>query len=139
MHGRWLTGLLLVASCGDGAPPPAAPPDFSGPAQITVESAGGHYSVEVRTSPSPPRKGVNWAEYRITDASGAPVTGLSLDVSPWMPAHGHGATVRPSITESGAGTYTIENLLFYMSGHWELHTTIDADFDDVADPSLDVD
>ncbi|HVR60480.1 MAG TPA: hypothetical protein VMU50_01200 [Polyangia bacterium] len=119
--------------------PAAPPPDFSGPALGTFESESGHFSLEVRTAPQPARKGVNWAEYRITSDSGVPATGLSLDVLPWMPAHGHGTTLRPTVSESVGRVYTIENLLFFMSGHWELRTRFGADFDDVPVPSLDVD
>jgi YtkA-like len=135
----WFWGLsLLAAACGEAGVPAAPPPDFSGPALGTFESDSGRYSLEVRTSPQPARKGVNWAEYRITSDAGAPVTGLSLDVQPWMPAHGHGTTLRPTVSESAGGVYTIGNLLFFMSGHWELRTRFGTDFNDVAVPSLDV-
>ena len=135
---RPLGALCLLASCGAGQPPDAGPPDFSGRALDTVESTGRHYSVEVRTWPQPPRKGLGWAEFRVSDASGAPAAGLSLDVQPWMPAHAHGTTVRPTVADSGTGIYTIGNLLFFMAGHWELRTTIGPDFNDVAVASFDV-
>src|SRR6266404_5826490 len=75
----------VVGACVGGEPPPT-PPLFPQQAGQTLSGAGGHYQLEVRTSPQPPIKGNNWAEYRITDETGNGVTGLSVTVRPWMPA-----------------------------------------------------
>jgi hypothetical protein len=104
----------------------------------TLNSASGLYHLEIRTSPQPAIKGDNWGEYRITDESGAPATGLSVAVRPWMPAHAHGTSVQPTVVESDQGVYTIQNLLFFMAGHWELRTTIGSSSEDVVVPVFDV-
>ncbi len=64
----------------------------------------------------------------ITDETGAPQSGLTLDTTPWMPAMGHGASVTPSVSETSPGTYVVEDVDLFMPGTWELRTTIaDAD------------
>lgn len=84
----------------------------------------GALKVDVRTSPQPPTRGGQSAQLTITDATGAPVTGLSLSVLPWMPVMGHGTSVVPSSNETAAGVYTIDNLYLFMPGLWALRTTI---------------
>ncbi len=95
--------------------------------------------VEIRTSPYPPVKGNNWIQYRISDAAGTAVTGLPLDVLPWMPAHGHGTSVQPRIEDQGAGFYLCRDVFFYMAGHWELRSTLGPGGADAIVPTFDVD
>ena len=52
----------------------------------------------------------------MTDAAGAPKDGLDLAVVPWMPAHGHGASVKPTIVAMGNGKYLALNVSFFMPG-----------------------
>ena len=92
-----------------------------------VDSASGLLHVTVRTSPQPPVKGVNAVQYQITDAAGGPVDGLDVTAFPWMPAHGHGTSVQPTITAEGAGIYQIVNVYLYMSGRWELRSDLGQD------------
>jgi hypothetical protein len=75
-----------------------------------------------------------------------------LAIVPFMPAHGHGASVAPTVSETAPGTYVATPLDFFMAGHWELMTAIsrtigDADagdagsgeeIDDSAEPTVDV-
>lgn len=80
--------------------------------------------VSVRSDPSPPARGVNAVELFVVDQTGAPRDGLQLKIVPWMPAHGHGASVTPSITARGGGRYVADDVDLYMPGRWELRTTI---------------
>lgn len=80
---------------------------------VTLESA----------TPAPPEKGYNTWMIGIADGAGAPVDGASLTVTPFMPEHGHGSPVTPSITPQGAGKYEIDKVNFMMPGVWE--TTIE--------------
>src|SRR5262245_27843279 len=95
-----LFGALLVAAlafaCGGGedTPDPAAP-------AVPVATDGGRFLVAVETNPNPPIRGVNVATFTVTDANGAPVSDLPLEVLPWMPAHNHGTSVDPMITNLG--------------------------------------
>jgi hypothetical protein len=137
---------LLCPACG-GAPDrqEAAPLVFSGSPAQTVISAGGQANIAVRWSWSPPVVGLDAGELTITDGAGAPLSGLALAVVPWMPAHGHGASVAPAWSEVAPGVYDVAPLDFYMSGTWQLLTTITravgaagGAIDDTAQPSVDI-
>jgi hypothetical protein len=56
---------------------------------------------------------------------GAEPTGLTIDAT--MPEHGHGMNVEPTVTELRPGSYLIEEMLFHMSGRWEIHFDITRD------------
>jgi len=131
--------VLVGASCGgDPTPLQAAPLVFGGEPAETVTTAGGQANVAIRWSWSPPVVGYDAGELTITDGTGAPVTGVTLAVVPWMPAHGHGASVAPSVSETSPGVYVAAPLDFYMSGTWQLLTTITGAIDDTAQPSVDI-
>jgi hypothetical protein len=116
---------LLVAGCGGRGSMPAAPTlVFSGAPALTVASASGQLSIDVWWSPPQPTVGYDAAQLSITDATGAPVTGLQLTIVPWMAAHGHGASVEPTVSEISAGCYVATPIDFFMSGGWELMTAI---------------
>ena len=140
-----LLGALLLIGCGGSqAPLQIAPLTFSGPAAETVSSADGAVTIAVRWSWSPPVVGYDAGELTLTDASGAPMSGCTLSVIPWMPAHGHGASVAPTVNETSPGVYVAAPLDFYMSGTWQLLTSITgppvatAAFHDSAQPSVDI-
>jgi hypothetical protein len=66
---------------------------------------------------------INW------EATGAPVTGASLTVNPFMPDHQHGpGAYTPQVQELPApappGQYRISDINTWMPGYWEI--TIDA-------------
>lgn len=96
--------------------------------------------VSVRTAPQqPPTRGIVDMQLTITDAaSNLPQTGLALRVLPWMPAMGHGASVRPMVTESAPGIYTLENLVLFMPGTWQIRTEWDEPVLTHVTPTLDV-
>ncbi|HVV49118.1 MAG TPA: FixH family protein [Polyangia bacterium] len=139
---------LLAAGCGGQAGTPSAPVlDFPGAPALTVASASGQLTIQIWWSPLQPTVGYDAAQLAITDATGAPVTGLGLTVVPFMPAHGHGASVEPTITETAPGVYVATPLDFFMAGNWELMTAIsrpagDAGgaeaIDDSAEPTVEV-
>jgi hypothetical protein len=150
---RVLRGALpvLIASalaaglgCGGGAAPAPPPLVFDGAPALTVASASGALSVAVWWSPAQPTVGYDAAQLAITDQTGAPVSGATLTAVPWMPAHGHGASVQAAITETTPGVYVATPLDFYMSGAWVLRTRIvrggdaEAAIDDTAQPPIDI-
>jgi hypothetical protein len=102
----------------------AAPGEFPAESLLTLSSMSGELRVDVRTSPQPPMRGGQSAQLTITNASGAPVSGLSLSVLPWMPVMGHGTSVVPTAGEMAPGVYGIDNIYFSMPGLWALRTTI---------------
>jgi hypothetical protein len=58
---------------------------------------------------------------------GGPPSGLMVTAEkPFMPLHGHGATVYPDVADNGGGAFTISNISFFMGGYWEV--TLDLKF-----------
>ena len=136
-----LVAAIAAAGCGGGATTPDMPAlVFNGPAALTVPSASGALSIAIWWSPAQPTVGYDATQLAITDATGAPVSGLTLAIVPWMPAHGHGASVYPTVSETTPGTYVATPLDFFMAGSWELMTagTISGATNDSADPTVDV-
>ena len=124
---RWfaLVGVAVIGLGCNGQSAPSDPTlDFAGQPALTVASASGALNVAVWWSPPHPTVGYDATQLAITDSTGAPVSGLRLTIVPWMPAHGHGASVEPAVTETGPGLYVATPLDFFMSGTWQLRTTI---------------
>lgn len=131
----------LAGACGGaaGTGGPAQPVlEFSGLSALTVASSSGQLGVGVRWSPNPPAIGLAASELTITDAGGAPATGLTLTVLPWMPAHGHGTSTMPAVSETAPGVYVATPIDFYMAGQWELRTTIAGAVDDTVTPAIEL-
>ncbi|HEY0839302.1 MAG TPA: hypothetical protein VGD74_03880, partial [Vulgatibacter sp.] len=104
-----LVALLLAFACSAGDDP--IEQDFSGPPLASVTSDGGRLLLEVRTSPQPPAKGPVDVELRVTDAEGGgPVDELSIVVTPWMGAHGHGSN-EVEAAARGEGRYVAAGVL----------------------------
>lgn len=105
---------------------------------LTATTATGT-RISLWTAPSPPSKGATEVLYRVMDdASSTPVDALALGVVPWMPAHGHGTSVRAVVTPEGDGWYLAKVVYFYMSGRWELRTTLAGSVNDEVVPVLDI-
>ena len=120
-----LGAAILVVGCGGQAATPAAPVlVFPGAPALTVASASGQLSIDLWWSPAQPTVGYDAAQLSVTDATGAPVPGLTLTIVPWMPAYGHGASVAPTVSETMPGVYVATPLDFFMAGNWELMTAI---------------
>lgn len=58
--------------------------------------------------------------------AGQPVTGATVTVALWMPAHGHGAPA-PSVVEHGGGEYDAHAVTFTMPGTWDVTVTATKD------------
>jgi YtkA-like len=156
MDGRRALLLALAiaaAGCSGQAAAPTAPAlVFPGAPALTLASASGQLNIDLWWSPAQPSVGYDATQLAITDGTGAPVSGLTLTVVPFMPAHGHGASVEPTVSESAPGVYVATPLDFFMAGNWELMTAIargagdggstDAGaggaIDDSAEPTVDV-
>lgn len=130
---------MLLACAASSSPAPST--DAFPEAPYTSLATKGQLSVELRTAPSqPPPRGESSAELRIQDATGVPRDGLTLRVTPWMPAHGHGAPSSPVTTPLGDGAYRVDALELPMPGTWELRIEISGPggFEDHATTRLDV-
>jgi hypothetical protein len=135
-----VTGALIAIAMfaigcggGEGELPPAV---FPADALVTQTTAGG-MTIAVWSSPQPPVKGLAVFQLAFTDA-GTPVDGLAIDVLPWMPAHGHGGSTRPTATATAPGVFLVQPVSFFMSGAWELRTTIGGQRDDEVTVDVDV-
>ncbi|MFT3766781.1 MAG: FixH family protein [Minicystis sp.] len=116
-----LAAAALLAGCS-GEPVDAGAEGFPEAPLATVTSDGGAVTIEVRTSPTqPPSRGRISVEYRVT---AAPAGALDLDVLPWMPDMGHGASTKPTVEDRGGGRYVVTGVDVFMPGRWELRTTI---------------
>jgi len=137
---RVLPVIVLVAGGACGATGEPAPPPLSFGAQPdqTMTSDSGALTIAVWFAPDPPSTGSDAAQIAFTDANGVAVSGLDLSVVPWMPAHGHGTSVNPTVTESTPGVFVATPLYLFMPGSWELRMTIGGTVDDTAKASFEI-
>lgn len=127
----------LAAGCHGGATGPDADPTV----ECMTSGRGDTYAVGLKHTgvnalynftlmsamPAPPGRNLNTWVIQITwEATGAPVTGASLTVTPFMPDHQHGpGAYTPQVMELATpGQYQISDINTWMPGYWEI--TIDA-------------
>ncbi|MFT3776561.1 MAG: FixH family protein [Minicystis sp.] len=79
----------------------------------------------VDAQPAPPAKGSNAWTIDLTDDAGQPIEGATISLKPFMPDHGHGATVIPAVKPgSQAGRYVVDQIELFMPGVWQSTFTI---------------
>lgn len=49
-----------------------------------------------------------------------PIDDVALDIDAAMPQHGHGMSRAARVSDTGAGSWRAEGLLFHMAGGWQL-------------------
>jgi hypothetical protein len=98
-------------------------------ANMVQPGKGGIFGVKlVQVDPWPVLKGDNAWTVQIVDAAGAPVTGATFTVKPFMPDHGHGSSIIPDIEPGqGAATFDVSHLNCFMAGVWQFTFTITKD------------
>ena len=76
-------------------------------------------------NPAPPNRGDNeWVIHVKTLSGAAPVSGATIEVTPFMPKHQHGTPVNAEVVPgAAAGEYTLKKVNLWMPGVWE--TTIE--------------
>lgn len=129
-----LAGLAIAfAGCG-GSPPPIPPVPSSFPLQAitTVASTSGALQVALRSVPDPPVRGQNVGQLTVTDPSGQPVDGVTVEVLPWMPSHGHGTSQAVEVTDQGGGVFITNPLYLFMAGEWLIQMKFQGAIDDTA-------
>ncbi len=134
---------LTFAGCSSNATESAPSSSAGFPADPVTTTLTKELVVELRTAPlQPPARGSSNAEITVHDAAGAARDGLTINVTPWMPAHGHGmsSSSGPIVTALGGGIYRIDALNLPMAGLWELRfdVTGEAGFEDHATTTLEV-
>jgi hypothetical protein len=104
MKALLLVALSLVA-CGSEAP-------------VATESSR-ETSGEMRIEASPTAELVRGANTFSVTVSPDDLD-TSLEVTTWMPAMGHGASVKPTVVSEKPGIFRVENVVFSMPGTWEV-------------------
>jgi len=140
-----VTSLVAISvaalPCGCSSDGASDTGTISETAAAVVTSDQGALDISVHSAPAAqPTRGVNTLRLVVTRVSdGTPVSGLALDVVPWMPAMGHGASVKPSV-EPGPdpGSYDVHNVNLFMPGLWEIRTTISGTSSDHVAPKFEI-
>jgi hypothetical protein len=92
-----------------------------------LEKAGRLGAARVRlleSDPAPPIRGDNRWTVEIVATAGAPLDGLVISVTPFMPDHQHGTPVKAVVTAAGTpGRYHLSPVNLFMAGLWQI--TID--------------
>jgi hypothetical protein len=141
---RHLIPLLALAACGGGSGGNPADAEenidcsmITGTDQFTIglSKTGDNgqltFSI-VSGDPAPPTRGDNtWVVQVDTQGAAAPVTGASIDVTPFMPAHQHGAGKSVQVTPMPtAGQYQLSPVNLWMPGVWETTVHVATPSDD---------
>ncbi len=112
-------GGSVPATCGSSV----ATDDYV--AGVTKVGDNEYTVVLLESDPAPPFEGDNRWTVRVLDPGGEPLSGLTIEVYPFMPDHGHGTAVQAVVTPvSPDGTYEIEPLNLFMSGVWVVRLTL---------------
>jgi Cu(I)/Ag(I) efflux system membrane fusion protein/cobalt-zinc-cadmium efflux system membrane fusion protein len=108
----------LQAAAGSYTPPP--------PGAATEMSATMQVSAELTTSPSPPHKGSNAVQVKLTSAAGKPITGAKVNVVFYMPAMPEMGMAEMKnlvqLTDQGSGSYSSQ-LELGSGGTWQVTVT----------------
>jgi hypothetical protein len=140
--GFTLLMLLTLAACGgsDSATCDTSPSFSGAPFLSGIKSSSGNLTLSVRSAPtSPPQRGCGAMQYTVTDSSGNPVDGLTLDVVPFMVQMGHGSSLSTSVSAKGQGVYVVTSVDLFMEGQWQLQTSVSGAATDTFTPSFQVD
>ena len=116
------------ASTEDGGGGGAPASEFPSEALSTFKTPDDALKIELRTLPAQPiHVGPdNQGELRITDAAtGAPVDGLKISVTTWMPVMGHKCgSVPVGVKPQGGGAYLLTPIVATMPGACELKISL---------------
>jgi len=126
------TLFALLGGCGSAPSGPMPALSFPATPFETVVSSMGLLHVDVRWSPAAPIKGDNAAQLTFSDPLGNAIDGLSVVVTPWMPAHGHGTSIQPATAPTGPGVLVATPVYLFMSGEWQLRMAITGTVNDSA-------
>lgn len=130
-----MLAFLLIANGGCGGSPPPIPPvpaSFPLQAVTTVASTSGALQVALRSVPDPPVRGQNVGQLTVTDSNGQPVDGVTVEVLPFMPSHGHGTSQAVEVTDQGGGVFIANPLYLFMAGEWQIQMKFQGAIDDTA-------
>jgi hypothetical protein len=130
-----VVGFFAIALGGCGGSPPAIPPvpsSFPPEALTTVASTSGALQIALRSVPDPPVRGQNVGQLTLTDGNGQPIDGVTVQVLPFMPSHGHGTSEAVGITDQGGGVFIANPLYLFMAGEWQIQMKFQGAINDTA-------
>ncbi len=112
-----VTCLILLSGCGS---------------HVERTSDKGLFHIKLSSKGELLIYGRNELDIYVTDNKGSGIEGATIQITPWMPEHGHGSPWPPTVTEKGNGLYRAV-IPIIMIGHWELKFTIrKGDLEDIA-------
>ncbi|HXX54082.1 MAG TPA: FixH family protein [Thermodesulfovibrionales bacterium] len=91
--------------------------------KVSKTTEKGLFRVELSSNGRLLKDGRNEVEVHLMDDRGINVEGAKIEITPWMPEHGHGTMWPPTVTEKGNGLYRAV-IPLTMTGHWELKIKI---------------
>lgn len=74
----------------------------------------------ISSTPAPPSRGDNTWEIDLVDGTGTAITGAAMVVTPFMPDHNHGTSIKAQVTEPTPGHYEIAPVNLWMPGFWQI-------------------
>lgn len=123
----FLTGC---SDSGDDAPPSRCAEETRAltyePNMVVVGDASVVEIQVVEASPAPPDKGDNSWLLEVRDATTSTgMAGVDLTIVPFMPDHGHGSPITPSVTPAeGEGRFQVDDINLWMPGLWEVRIDV---------------
>ncbi len=99
-----LAGIFLLAGCAR---------------DVTKTTDKGLFNVKLSSTGEILKYGRNEVNVYITSAKGVSIENAQIDITPWMPEHGHGSPWPPAVFEQGNGLYKAV-IFITMPGHWQL-------------------
>ena len=106
----------LLPACGRGG---------EGPLVMAGVAAVEGHQVRLISEPSPiPLNEPFELVVELLDSRGQPAEEVGLEVTGWMPGHGHGMLRTTEVVPIGGGIHRVRGMLFHMGGKWEIRVAL---------------
>jgi hypothetical protein len=119
-----LAAITCLFACSASPPPATTNSAFATAPLGVASSSSGEFTMTMYGPASGVAQGLNTVEICVTNHEAAPVDGLAIDLVPWMPSMGHGASAIPQIQPKGSGCYDASDVALIMPGTWQLRTSL---------------
>ena len=119
-----MSGCATTGAMHDDGEKPHAPMTKHYEDTLFQATEKGEFSVEVLLPDEGIEMGFNKIDVIIHDKKDNDITGADILVTPWMPSMDHGVKEKPVVSERGGGLYAVSNLVFSMTGRWEIRVKI---------------
>lgn len=127
MRPSFVAATALVLACSSSAA--NTPSAVSATSAAEVDTDDAHFHVAIFTAPEATlSRGVNTLRLVVTNKQDSSIATsvTSVHVVPWMPAMGHGASVKPHVqSDVSPGVFLATDVNAFMPGLWEIRLTID--------------